>query len=96
MDAGCCLCYDSVNRLKYVSHRQELELIGQMCRDGYGDKIVLSLDTTAARLRSYGAEDMGLDYLLRDYLPMLTDAGLDEKTVRKLYRTNASHILAMN
>lgn len=96
MAAGCYLCYDSVNRLKYVSHRQELSLISQMCRDGFADQIVLSLDTTAARLRSYGATDMGLDYLLRDFYPMLVEEGLDEHTIQKLYRTNAPHILAMN
>lgn len=95
MSAGCYLCYDSVNRLKYVSHQQELALIRQMCDAGFEDKIVLSLDTTAARLRAYGAPDMGLDYLLKDYRPMLAEAGLGEETIQKLYRTNAAYILSM-
>lgn len=92
--AGAYLCYDSVNRLKYVSHEQELSLILRMCAAGFQDRIVLSLDTTAARLRSYGAEDMGLDYLLKDYRPML-EAVIDSETVKKLYCTNAANILAM-
>ena len=95
MAAGCFLCYDSVNRLKYVSHSEELALIGKMCDAGFEDKIVLSLDTTAARLRSYGAMDMGLDYLLKDYRPMLLDAGVTEAIIEKFYKTNAAQILCM-
>ena len=95
MAAGCFLCYDSVNRLKYVSHAQELALIGKMCDAGFDNKIVLSLDTTAARLRSYGAEDMGLDYLLKDYKNMLLSALIPEESIEKMYKTNASAILAI-
>ena len=95
MAAGCFLCYDSVNRLKYVSHAQELELIGRMCQAGFDGKIVLSLDTTAARLRSYGAKDMGLDYLLKDYKNMLLSAGIQEESIEKMYKTNASAVLAI-
>lgn len=95
LSMGCSLCYDSVHRLKYVSHEQELALIAAMCREGYADQIVLSLDTTAGRLRHYGAPDMGLDYLLRDYLPMLRQAGLSDKIIEKLFRTNAARMLAV-
>ena len=95
MAAGCFLCYDSVNRLKYVSHAQELALIGRMCQAGFDGKIVLSLDTTAARLRSYGAKDMGLDYLLKDYKNMLFSAGIPEESIEKMYKTNASSVLAI-
>ncbi|MBQ6840058.1 MAG: TatD family hydrolase [Oscillospiraceae bacterium] len=95
MAAGCYLCYDSVNRLKYVSHAQELALIGKMCEAGLDERIVLSLDTTAARLRSYGAADMGLDYLLKDYKNMLISAGIPEKSIRKMYETNAAQILCL-
>jgi phosphotriesterase-related protein len=95
MAAGCFLCYDSVNRLKYVSHAQELALIGKMCEAGFDGKIVLSLDTTAARLRSYGATDMGLDYLLKDYKNMLKSAGIAEESIGKMYQTNAAQILCI-
>lgn len=95
MSAGCYLCYDSVNRLKYVSHAQELALIGRMCEASFDDHIVLSLDTTAARLRSYGAKDMGLDYLLKDYKNMMLCAGIPEKSIQKMYKTNAAQILCI-
>jgi len=95
MAAGCYLCYDSVNRLKYVSHAQELALIGKMCDAGLDGQIVLSLDTTAARLRAYGATDMGLDYLLKDYKNMLLSAGIQEESIEKMYKTNAAQILCL-
>ena len=95
MAAGCFLCYDSVNRLKYVSHAEELALIGKMCAAGFEDKLVLSLDTTAARLRAYGAADMGLDYLLKDYRKMLLSSEISDDRMKKLYETNAAQILCM-
>lgn len=95
MAAGCYLCYDSVNRLKYVSHAQELALIGKMCETGFADRLVLSLDTTAQRLRSYGATDMGLDYLLKDYKNMLKSAGIPEESIKKMYETNAAQFLCV-
>lgn len=93
--SGCYLCYDSVNRLKYLSHAMELELIRQICASGYEDRLVLSLDTTNKRLRHYAAEDMGLDYLLKDFFPMLRRAGFTEAQLRKFCVTNPAAILQM-
>lgn len=73
--AGVWLEYDTVNRLKYHDNRQELDLIEEMVDAGYADRLLLSLDTTNKRLRSYGA-DMGLDYILKDFSVLLRERGL--------------------
>ncbi len=91
--AGCFLCYDSVKRTKYVSHEQELGLIATMCKAGYEDRIVLSLDTTNRRLRSYYSQDMGLDYILKEYIPMLRQAGITRQQIRKMCVGNAKAFL---
>lgn len=92
---GCTLCYDSVNRTKYVSHQQELHLIASMCDAGYEDQLVLSLDTTNQRLRSYYSQDMGLDYILREYVSMLVSAGITEVQIQKMCVKNAKTFLTI-
>ena len=64
-----------------------------MCEAGYGEQIVLSLDTTNERLRAYNANDMGLDYILTDFIPMLRQAGVAKKDIRAMCESNAGRIL---
>ena len=90
---GVLLCYDSVHRYKYVSEEQEIALIKGMLDAGFEDSIVLSLDTTNQRLRSYNSPDMGLDYILREFIPALRKAGVTKKQIDKMCKTNAARFL---
>ena len=90
---GVYFDYDTVNRLKYLSHEQELEIIAAMLEAGYGDKIMLSLDTTNARLRAYGA-DMGLDYILKSFIPMMKKYGISDEDILKMTKENAKKALS--
>ena len=92
---GCTLCYDSIHRYQYVSDAQELALIAAMANVGCDDRIVLSLDTTAQRLRAYGAPDMGLDYILTDFIPMLRCAGISETCIQNMCCRNAAALLCL-
>lgn len=93
LSTGCTLCYDSIHRLKYISEQEELDLLKAMLQSGYAGQIVLSLDTTNRRLRSYYAEDMGLDYILTDFLPKLAECGVTDTQIRQMCITNARNIL---
>ena len=95
LSTGCFLCYDSVNRLKYVSEEQELELITAMRDAGFIRQLVISLDTTNERLRAYNAKDMGLDYILKNYIPLLLERGFSEEEIRYMCQTNAQSALSM-
>lgn len=92
LSAGCYLCYDSVNRLKYLSHEREISLIAGMIAAGHEDRILLSLDTTPERLRAYGGY-MGLDYILTTFSDMLRAAGIGEGAIAKMTRDNAQRAL---
>lgn len=61
--AGAYLDYDTIHRLKYHDDDTELKLIAHMTERGFAGNLVLSLDTTNERLKSYGA-DFGLDFIL--------------------------------
>lgn len=61
--AGVYLEYDTIHREKYHSDEDEAALIEMMVSEGYAHNLLLGLDTTRYRLKSYGAA-FGLDDIL--------------------------------
>lgn len=90
--SGVFLDYDSIGRLKYHTDEAEADLIGKMIQHGQADRILLALDTTRERLRSYGGT-IGLDYILQTFIPLLEAYGLDRETIAKLTVLNPSRAL---
>ena len=95
LQTGAYLEYDTINRLKYLSNKQEIDLITAMLEAGFEDQILLSLDTTNARMRAYGAE-MGLDYILKTFIPILKSEGVYDEDLIKMTRKNAEKALKIN
>ncbi|HWR24342.1 MAG TPA: hypothetical protein VN366_12770 [Feifaniaceae bacterium] len=93
LSTGAFLCYDSVNRLKYISHEQMIALILEMLSCGYEDQLLLSLDTTRERLNAYGGY-MGLDYILTSFIPMLREHGVLQHAVSAMTVKNAARALS--
>jgi phosphotriesterase-related protein len=75
--------YDTIGRFKYHDDESERRLILHMLEKGYEKQLLLSLDTTAERLTSYGGA-IGLTYLIRVFLPLLRQQGVPEDVVRTL------------
>ena len=94
LSTGANLCYDSVNRLKYLSHEREIALITAMIEAGFEEQLLLSLDTTNQRLRAYGA-DMGLDYILKDFSTMLREHGVPIAAIENMTVNNARKALRL-
>ena len=94
LSTGAYLCYDSINRLKYLSNQQETDLILAMLAAGYGEQLLLSLDTTRARLRAYDGT-MGLDYIQKVFLPELRKLGISETDIQHMTKDNAAKALQM-
>ena len=90
---GVYLDYDTVGRFKYHSDEEEIALLRHMAEAGCGDQILLSLDTTAARLTAYGGA-LGLDYLLNSFLPRLRREGAPEEAVDGFCRANCRRLFA--
>ena len=80
---GCFLEYDTIGRFKYHSDEREAEILLELAAAGHAGRILLSLDTTRARLRAYGGEP-GLDYLIRVFLPLLRERGGEELARRAM------------
>lgn len=82
---GVYLDYDTIGRFKYHTDEDELALLEAMA--AWEGQILLALDTTAARLGSYGGE-ISLCYILETFLPLLRSRGISEKILCGFSRTN--------
>jgi 5-phospho-D-xylono-1,4-lactonase len=86
---GVYLELDTIGRFKYHSDEEEVELIIKLIEAGYENQILLGLDTTRKRLKSYGGE-LGLDYLAKVFLPTLEEAGVPKSLIHKMVCDNSA------
>lgn len=87
---GVYLELDTIGRFKYHSDEEEIELINKLIEAGYENQILLGMDTTRKRLKSYGGE-LGLDYLIKSFLPKLEDCGVSKTLIRKFMHENPAN-----
>jgi phosphotriesterase-related protein len=90
---GAYLEYDTISRFKYHDDASEIRLILHMLERGHRDRLLLSLDTTAARLRHYGGE-IGLTRLIETFLPALARAGVSPADLSVITRQNPARAFA--
>lgn len=84
---GAFLEYDTIGRFRYHDDEAEVRLILHMLEAGCRDRLLLSLDTTAARLKRYGGE-IGLTYLIETFLPALRRSGVSASDIEAITRLN--------
>jgi len=75
--SGVYLQLDTIGRFKYHSDEEEAEFIWLLCERGYQNKILLGLDTTRERLKSYGGS-IGLDYIFDNFKSVLSKFGIGD------------------
>lgn len=92
LDQGITLEFDTIGRFKYHSDEDEVQLIRDLLDHGYEDQLLFSLDTTAARLKSYTPDAVGLDYILTVFVPALKEAGVTDVQIRKISHDNCVHV----
>ncbi|MBB3111046.1 phosphotriesterase-related protein [Paenibacillus phyllosphaerae] len=93
-DRGIYLEYDTIGRYKYHSDEAEAKWISGMLESGHEDRLLLGLDTTRARLRSYGGA-IGLTHMAMVFLPMLREFGATEKQIRKMMIDNPAQAFVL-
>jgi predicted metal-dependent phosphotriesterase family hydrolase len=84
---GCYVSFDSIGTGSPYNTRRAAEHVLDLVRAGFGSQILLSHDVCLHdHLRAAGG--CGYTYLLTEFLPMLTVAGLDEEQVRAFTTDN--------
>lgn len=93
-ERGVFLEFDTIGRFKYHSDEYEIELMKDLIRAGYGDRLLFSLDTTRARLKAYCPEAVGLDYILNVFIGKMKEAGITDSQIEKISNQNCIRALA--
>jgi phosphotriesterase-related protein len=73
---GARLVYDGVARAKYWPDSVIIDLILEMFDAGFGDQIMLAMDSATRTIWRHYGYGPGLDYLLKIFVPRLQRAGL--------------------
>jgi phosphotriesterase-related protein len=92
---GITLEYDTIGRPKYHDDQKEADLITEILEAGYEKQLLLSLDTTRARLRCYGGSP-GLPYILETFIPLLRRRGVSEAQIGAFFRENPARVFALD
>ncbi len=94
---GAYLEYDTIARPKYHDDDTEIALIAQVVAAGFGDRLLLGLDTTRERLAAYGNPCApGLCYLRNSFVPRMLRAGLSPDDVARFTELNPAEALAFS
>ncbi len=91
---GVYLEYDTIARFKYHSNEMEIRLIQQMLESGFEDRVLLGLDTTRERLKSYGGS-IGLSYIRESFIPIMLEAGISQDAIYKMTVKNPQKALSI-
>ena len=90
---GAYLEYDTIGRFKYHDNEREAEQIEEILDKGFGGRLLLSLDTTAARMKAYNKEAIGLDYILTEFIPFMEKRGMERSVILKMLTDNSRRYL---
>lgn len=89
---GAFLEYDTIARWKYHDNNRELSIFTELLNAGYEDHLLFSLDTTRERLKHYGG-NIGLTYLLEEFVPLMKAAGITADQIDKISHKNCVRVL---
>lgn len=92
LKTGVYLEFDTIGRFRYHDDASEAACICSLVQQGFGSQLLLSLDTTRARLKSYTSDAIGLDYLLTSFLPLLRSYGLSEEQINQMTVSNCKAV----
>jgi len=79
--------------IRSADDEAEAAWIVEMLEEGIGQQILLGLDTTRSRLKSYGGT-IGLDHIACVFLPMLKQCGASDEDVRRFMVDNPGKALS--
>lgn len=91
-DTGVYMEYDTITLFEFHNNISEVKLLRHMIDRGHLDQILISTDPTADRLKSYEG-NVGMDYILTHFVPLLKEFGFTEEEIRKIQRKNPAEAL---
>ncbi|MEH7177599.1 phosphotriesterase family protein [Neobacillus vireti] len=78
----------------YVNDEQRVQLIVELFKEGFGDRILISTNAVGVA-KGHEAKEIGYDYLLNTFVPMLKRSGVTEEQVTVLLEVNPQRVLTV-
>jgi len=91
---GARLVYDGVARTKHAPDSVIIELIQTMFGEGFGNQLMLAMDSASRTIWRHYGYGPGLDYLLKSFIPRLKRLGFSERGIQRLLVDNPASALA--
>jgi phosphotriesterase-related protein len=79
----------------YANDEQRVQIIVELFNEGLGDSLLISSNAVGVA-KGHQAKDIGYDYLLTTFVPLLKKAGLTHEQVRTLLEKNPQRVLSIN
>lgn len=91
-DTGVYLEYDTLTLFEFHNNISEVKLMRHMVERGHLRQLLISTDPTVDRLKSYGG-NVGMDYILTHFIPLLLESGFTEDMIRMINQENPARAL---
>ncbi len=89
---GAYVEYDGIGRSHIYPDKKRVQLLVEMMRLGYVEKLLLSTDRCwRSDLHAYGG--VGYDHILRSFIPMLKAAGVSDEQIQIMTVENPKRVL---
>ncbi|CRF33380.1 Phosphotriesterase homology protein [Brachyspira suanatina] len=94
LDRGVYIAFDTIGKISYLPEETRVKFIKELCDNNWEDKLILSVDITRrSHLKVNGG--IGYAYLIKEFIPRLLEAGVEESKVNKLLVENPKKILGL-
>lgn len=79
----------------YVNDRERAMLVAELFAEGLGERVLISSNAVGVA-KGHETKELGFDYLLTKFVPMLQDAGLTKEQIRLLLEENPGRVLTVD
>jgi phosphotriesterase-related protein len=93
---GVYLSYDAVGRTQQWTDALIIDLIIEMFGAGFGNQIMVAMDSASRTMWRHYGYGPGLDYLLKKFIPRLKLAGFSERGCQRLLVENPAEALTFH
>lgn len=93
-EKGVYVQFDGPSKVKYASDSVRMELIHNLLKNGYGNKLLISGDMgRQSYLHAYGGGP-GFRYIKEKFIPRMLDQGVTESEIHQIFYDNPANWLA--
>lgn len=92
LEKGVYLIYDGPGKAKYYPDSMRIELIQNIVRDGFADRLMLSNDMGRRSHHTVYGYGPGFNFIKQKFIPRLLDEGVSEETIRMFMYENPARV----